>query len=221
MKQQLDNLPSVKDSPEESCAYPELLDTIPRYMHYTPSLLAILTAALLLVVFGCGLGQDQPDDTIEKPVIIPTQYRAHRFLATPVTSQGDTLNFITDSGENSAFIFEHEARRLNLTDVDYEATGMYSGISKEFGEVEMPPFQENTGIPPPSRQGAFSFRSLRIGSTKKWGRSTYKTYMVTQTAFWETPGLPVEPGGLITQDASSCGRRTATFQRQLKSIGLS
>jgi len=79
-----------------------------------------------------------------KPVLIPTRYVAHRFIATPVTVDNITLSLFTDSA-GGLFLFQDSAERLHLTPVELP--------EKENGKtlrvVALPLFRSGAAIPPP------------------------------------------------------------------------
>ncbi|MDQ6691055.1 MAG: hypothetical protein M3Z18_11155 [Gemmatimonadota bacterium] len=70
------------------------------------ALAAALAASACVSQRGPGLGTE--------PSAIPTRYDEHRFYVTPVTTGGDTLAFILDSGIASDLLSTEVAARLRL-----------------------------------------------------------------------------------------------------------
>jgi hypothetical protein len=146
-------------------------------MHYFSTLNAVLIVASLLILAGCGLEQSQPVGPDEDAVAIPTQFDQYRFLATPVTTDGDTLAFITDSGGNSAFVFEGEADRLGLPSASFEDSGVYSKMAEAFNTVHLPTFQGDASIPAPLLQGGLLFA---VPEDQLFRRGAYQKKMYGQ-----------------------------------------
>lgn len=111
----------------------------------------MLKAARLFVViigiisFSCAaLAQKASEPQPGKPVVIPTRYAAHRFVATPVTADNATLSLFTDSA-GGLFLYADTAEQLKLSIVTLP--------QKENGEavriVGLPNFKSGAMIPPP------------------------------------------------------------------------
>ena len=80
-----------------------------------------------------------------KPVVIPTRYDEHRFVATPVTVDNVTLYLFTDSA-GSLFLYKDVVDQLRLS-----ATTL-KGVSDSGGDltvVSLPIFKPNSSIPSP------------------------------------------------------------------------
>ena len=75
------------------------------------------TAKLFVVIVGimslsCAvLAQKVSEPQPGKPVLIPTRYAAHRFIATPVTADNVRLSLFTDSA-GGLFFYADTAVRL-------------------------------------------------------------------------------------------------------------
>src|SRR5256714_14592945 len=78
------------------------------------------TAKLLVVIIGimsiscAALAQKTSEPQTGKPVVIPTRYDAHRFIATPVTANSVKLSLFTDS-PGGLFLNADTAERLKLS----------------------------------------------------------------------------------------------------------
>lgn len=76
-----------------------------------------------------------------KPLVLPVKYDEHRFYVQPVTEDGTTLNFFTDTG-GGLFVFSDVVERLKLPVQKPEAEGAP-------GAVMLPEFKSNAAIPAP------------------------------------------------------------------------
>src|SRR4029077_18396647 len=111
----------------------------------------MLKKAKLFVLFvgimglSCAaLAQKNSEPQPGKPVVIPTRYNAHRFVATPVTAGDVQLSLFTDSA-GGLFFYADTAERLKLSIVTLP--------QKENGEplriVGLPNFKSHEMIPRP------------------------------------------------------------------------
>ncbi len=80
-----------------------------------------------------------------KPILIPTRYEEHRFIALPVTESGAQLSFFTDSA-GGLFIFDDVAEKLKLTISTLNETGAGKQPARF---TLLPAFQSKALIPPP------------------------------------------------------------------------
>jgi hypothetical protein len=115
---------------------------------------------VLLFVLSVSLQFAQtskPETIIEpsrgKPVIIPTRYDEHRFVAVPVTASGERLSLFTDSA-GGLFLFADTVERLHLETISLpqkDANG------QPIRMAALPKFKPNEAIPLPlgSREGRF------------------------------------------------------------------
>src|SRR5437763_10209704 len=78
-----------------------------------------------------------------KPVVIPTRYDAHRFVATPVTANNVQLSLFTDSA-GGLFLYADTAERLKLSIVTLSQKE-HEGVRI----VGLPNFKSGAMIPPP------------------------------------------------------------------------
>jgi len=78
-----------------------------------------------------------------KPVLIPTRYEAHRFIATPVTADNVRLSLFTDSA-GGLFLYADTAERLKLSIVTLSQKE-HEGVRI----VGLPNFKSGAMIPPP------------------------------------------------------------------------
>ena len=110
----------------------------------------LTTAKLIVVILGtmsisfAALAQKASEPQPGKPVVIPTRYAAHRFVATPVTADNATLSLFTDSA-GGLFLYADTAEQLKLSIVTLP--------QKENGQavriVGLPNFKSGAMIPPP------------------------------------------------------------------------
>lgn len=96
----------------------------------------IATFALVYSCYSSALGQ-----SLGKPLVLPVKYDEHRFYVQPITEDGTTLNFFTDTG-GGLFIFSDVAERLKLPLLKPEMEGAPN-------TVMLPKFKSNAAIPLP------------------------------------------------------------------------
>lgn len=82
---------------------------------------------------------------VGKPILIPTRYEAHRFIATPTTEDNVTLSFFTDSA-GGLFLYEDVVERLQLPTVS--APGA-AGNDQPLLSVALPRFKPTATLPTP------------------------------------------------------------------------
>jgi hypothetical protein len=75
-----------------------------------------------------------------QPLVLPVKYDEHRFFVQPVTEDGTTLNFFTDTG-GALFIFKDVVDQLKLLVIKDSKGGA--------DKVKFPKFKEGSTIPPP------------------------------------------------------------------------
>ena len=93
--------------------------------------------SLCWVISSLAYGQDA------NPLYeIPVRYDEHRFLAQPITEQGDTLTFMIDSGISGFFMYRNEAERIGLELETIEFGGV------EATRTAFPNFKPGASIPP-------------------------------------------------------------------------
>ena len=80
-----------------------------------------------------------------KPIIIPTLYEEHRFVATPVTEDGMKLVLFTDSA-GGLFLFDDSVERLKLQKTAPQGK---AGEGEPMGVAYLPGFKPDALIPPP------------------------------------------------------------------------
>jgi hypothetical protein len=81
------------------------------------------------------------------PVELPARYEEGRWYVAPVTAQGETLLFYTDSGGGTNMVFAPAAERLGLARETIEAEGQKIEV------VAFPALRPGASIPLPSAQG--------------------------------------------------------------------
>ncbi len=117
-------------------------------------LLWFVASALLLAAPNNIGAETKTEDA--KPIVLPTEYREHRFYVTPVTEDGQQLTLATDTGGGQSFIYRDAAERLQLTIEDFKGTVGRLKIpippsveSKAPGVfAEYPRFEKEAEIPP-------------------------------------------------------------------------
>ena len=82
---------------------------------------------------------------VGKPILIPTRYDEHRFVATPTTIDNVTLSLFTDSA-GGLFLFDDVAERLHLSLISVPGPAD-NGQPLRF--VTLPSFKPTATIPPP------------------------------------------------------------------------
>jgi len=103
-----------------------------------------LSALMLLMLIQMVPAQSTVEPRPGKPVIIPTRYLAHRFVATPTTVDNVTMTLFTDSA-GGLFLYEDVAQRLKLSVV----TLPEKENGRELKVAALPAFKSSAGIPPP------------------------------------------------------------------------
>lgn len=114
------------------------------FQHLIHNLLLITLLAL------CSCHSSASAQSVGKPLTLPVKYDEHRFYVQPVTADGTTLNFFTDTG-GGLFIFSDVAERLKLLVQEVKTE---EGVLRT---VTLPDFKPGTTIPSPlgSRERLF------------------------------------------------------------------
>ncbi|MEJ7576207.1 MAG: hypothetical protein WKF74_04275 [Pyrinomonadaceae bacterium] len=102
---------------------------------------ALLLSTTLVCAVLCSLpvgGQSAGN-----PLVLPVRYDEDRFYVQPVTSDGITLNFFTDTG-GGLFVFSDVVERLKLPVISIEADE-----GQKFNVVKLPEFKDESVIPAP------------------------------------------------------------------------
>lgn len=124
-----------------------------------------LATGLNVLLVACCLAQ-QTEPAPGKPIIIPTRYVAHRFVATPTTADGLTLSLFTDSA-GGLFLYEDTVERLKLPAV----TLPEKENGRELKVTPLPAFKLGAAIPPPlgNPLGQKMFVFPRPATARGWG----------------------------------------------------
>ncbi len=110
-----------------------------------------LVAVLLLVIAPQVIVAQKPKESKlaepqkGKPIIIPTRYEEHRFIALPISESGIQLSFFTDSA-GGLFIFDDTAEKLQLTMTTLNEPGEGGQAARL---AVLPGFKAKALIPPP------------------------------------------------------------------------
>lgn len=111
-----------------------------------------------------------------KTVVLPTDYREHRFYVRPVTKDGHQLTLATDTGGSQSFVYEDAVERLQLTAEDFKVVverlklpipaDVKSKLSGRY--AAMPHFKKGAGIPPTlSPWGPVPYLAVRTRTAKE------------------------------------------------------
>lgn len=105
---------------------------------------AVIAGACTLAVslFACGR-----DPSGSAPIRIPARVVADRFVATPVTTDGDTLGLFLDTGGGKNMMWSTAAHRLKLPIDTLTLSGEEGGPAEKWGSVPYPTFAPNGSIP--------------------------------------------------------------------------
>jgi len=187
-------------------------------------LVVFLSGGLFAQTPGSGSPAREPQPG--KPIIIPTLYEEHRFVATPVTEGGTALKLFTDSA-GGLFIFDDSAERLKLPITKFPPSGRDGEPS---GAASLPAFKPDALIPPPlgSDSGRL-FLSVRKGDDavhleydgmlgQQWFAGRVWTFDYPgKRLLWRAPGdLPmhdIKNEVKLGFKTSGSGRRLANFAR--------
>jgi hypothetical protein len=110
-----------------------------------------LVVVLLLLIVPQAIVAQKPGGTPlsepqkGKPILIPTRYEEHRFIALPISESGVQLSFFTDSA-GGLFIFDTAAEKLKLTITTLNETGEGKQPSRF---ALLPSFNSKALIPTP------------------------------------------------------------------------
>lgn len=110
---------------------------------------ALTVVSFLVLFIGAAqttLAQNQPvEPRPGKPVVIPTRYDEHRFVATPVTVDNVTLSLFTDSA-GTLFLYKDVVEQLRLSPTTLKGVADSGGDSTV---VSLPIFKPDSSIPTP------------------------------------------------------------------------
>jgi len=95
-----------------------------------------LVIACTAVFSQTGVQQQPPEPQPGKPIVIPTRYDEHRFIATPVTADNSTMSLFTDSA-GQLFLYEDAITRLHFSTETVDGTKL----------VALPNFKPDKMIP--------------------------------------------------------------------------
>ncbi len=98
---------------------------------------SILVSLLILITWAQESKAPTP-----RPTKIPVDYSADRFIVQPVTTDGNVLRLIADTG-GGLFIFDSAVKRLGLSPREV------SGKGEKSTEVKLPQFKPEASIPSP------------------------------------------------------------------------
>ena len=87
----------------------------------------------------------QAGPRVGKPVLIPTRYEDHRFIAIPTTGDNVILSLFTDSA-GGLFLYEDVVKRLHLSPIRLPGA---TSKSEPLRAVALPQFKPAMAIPPP------------------------------------------------------------------------
>ena len=93
------------------------------------------------LVLSSGCFSSAEAQYLGKPMVLPVKYDEHRFYVQPITENGTTLNFFTDTG-GGLFVFSDVVERLKLPLLKPEAEGAP-------GTITLPAFKLGSSIPAP------------------------------------------------------------------------
>ena len=109
------------------------------------SIVVFLVAVFTITPARTTFSQQAIEPRPGKPVVIPTRYYEHRFVATPVTVDSVTLSLFTDSA-GSLFLYKDVVEQLRLL------TATLKGANDNGGDltvVSLPIFKPDSSIPTP------------------------------------------------------------------------
>ncbi len=98
--------------------------------------LMLFLSSLMLCLWFSPTGAQK----IGQPIVLPVKYDEHRFFVQPITEDGTTLKFFTDTG-GGLFIFADVVDQLKLP--------LMKGSKADGDRVMFPKFKEGFLIPPP------------------------------------------------------------------------
>jgi hypothetical protein len=91
------------------------------------------------------LGKPPLEPRLGKPILIPTRYVEHRFIAVPTTDDNVTLSLFTDSA-GGLFLYEDVVQRLQLSPILIPGA---TSNGQPLRSVALPNFKPTATIPPP------------------------------------------------------------------------
>lgn len=101
----------------------------------------VYSRLLIIILVLCSFGSSASAQTSDKPLALPVKYDEHRFYVQPVTADGVTLNFFTDTG-GGLFVFSDVVERLKPPVQKTESENPPSTTA-------LPNFKPNASIPAP------------------------------------------------------------------------
>jgi hypothetical protein len=195
----------------------------------------VLIALPLITMFSIGSihisvsRQQSVEPRPGKPVVIPTRYAEHRFIATPVTLDNVTLSLFTDSA-GALFLYEDTVGQLRLSPETLKGA---SDDGRDLTVVALPRFKPEAAIPPPlggnyegrvfvfprrenAPQNSMSRTDGMLGQQWFAGRVWTFDYP-NQTLLWRAPGdLPAHDKSQevkLAFKARASGKRANNFAR--------
>ena len=115
-------------------------------MHRSSSVLRLVPpAALALLLFFSGPAAAQPTDG---PQTLPADFVANRVYVTAVTTDGDSLRLLTDTGGGRLFVLTSSA----LDRIGQSTTDTLSQGSRSFPVTETPSFRADGPVPSPASE---------------------------------------------------------------------
>lgn len=107
----------------------------------------------LATAFGLGaIACDRQGSIAVTPTRLPARVVEYRFIATPVTTSGDTLGLFLDSGGGLNMLWPNTAKRLNLPAETTQMAGDDGGPVETWGIVPFPTFIPSATIPSASQK---------------------------------------------------------------------
>jgi hypothetical protein len=163
-----------------------------------------------------------------QPIIIPTRYSGHRFVAAPTLAGGGNLTLLTDSA-GGTILFAAAAQRLKLAIVEVAAE---HGAPEKMRLAELPAFEPGSAIPPPkgTSNGRLIVADLKSGEVpefmKRYDGLLGQQWFAGRVWTFDYPGRRLlwrAPGDLPPHDAahevrlgfrtSPSGERATNFAR--------
>ncbi|MGH7617515.1 MAG: hypothetical protein ACREPM_09835 [Gemmatimonadaceae bacterium] len=162
---------------------------------------------VVAVAWSVACGRTAPPAST--PIRLPARVVSDRFVATPVTTNGDTLDFFLDTGGGLNMLWPSAVARLKLSPKQVELGGDDGG-SEKWGAVDFPRFVpaasipsamqsmlgERLGVPPTAESlDSASARDGFLGRFWFADRIWVLDYPTGQLAMWPagTPALPAGP----------------------------
>lgn len=106
--------------------------------------LALITLCFFAPI-NVAVSQQPVEPQPGKPIVIPTRYTEHRFIATPITLDNVTLSLFTDSA-GSLFLYADTVGQLHLSPETLKGAG---DGGRDLTVVALPGFKPESAIPAP------------------------------------------------------------------------